>query len=413
MRIWLIKDGENLPLQENTRPMRTGMLAAELAARGHEVVWWSSGFSHQRKEYVRETDWSGEVAPNLTLRLLHAGRYTRNISLQRYRHHHRLAQRFRVAAERSVRPDLIVTAFPQIEISLRAVMYGAAHGVPVVVDVRDLWPDVHVDKSPRILRPLVRILTHSDRIRTRRLLREASAVVATSTGYLDWAQRHGKRANRHDRVIYPGYPPQPVRPAEIPPKLKALAERVADKTVFTFVGSFGHSYELGLICRVAAMAAAGTLKSVHFVLAGDGEQYADVAAAAQKLSNVTLTGWLDRDEINALLRLSHVGLAACASVRDTMPNKPFEYLSAGLPVLSSLEGEMAEIIARNRIGYSYPPGDAAALFSLVREMATNDSGRREMSDNSKRVFSDVFSSEKIIKTYADYLEQDAIHDSHH
>lgn len=406
MTIWLIKDGENLPLQHKTRPMRTGMLAAELARRGHAVVWWSSGFSHQRKEFVKTADWSGEVAPNLTLRLLHAGRYTRNISLQRYVHHYRLAQRFAAAAAQAPTPDLIVTAFPQIDISRQAVIYGATHGVPVVVDVRDLWPDVHVDKSPRLLRPLARLATHRDLKKTQRLLRDATAVVATSTGYLAWAQRHGKRQpSWRDRVVYPGYPPQDTRNSAVSPRLQDIINRVAGKTVFTFVGSFGHSYELDLICAVAAQASASKLDDVHFVLAGDGEQYAKVAAAAAQLRNVTLTGWLDREEIGAVLRMSHVGLVACSSVRDTMPNKPFEYMSAGLPIVSSLEGEMAEIIARYHIGFTYPAGDASALLHLVRNLTGDATLRKQMSDNSRRVFNDVFSSDRIIKDYADHLEK--------
>jgi hypothetical protein len=50
MRVWLITVGEPLPLDgPGERMLRTGILAAFLAARGHEVVWWSSSFDHVRK----------------------------------------------------------------------------------------------------------------------------------------------------------------------------------------------------------------------------------------------------------------------------------------------------------------------------------------------------------------------------
>ena len=55
MRIWLLKDGETSPLLESGRPMRMGVLASTLAARGHTVVWWSSTFP------IRENSCSVDV----------------------------------------------------------------------------------------------------------------------------------------------------------------------------------------------------------------------------------------------------------------------------------------------------------------------------------------------------------------
>jgi hypothetical protein len=94
MLIWLIKDGETLPVQPGARPMRTGMLANQLLEKGHSVVWWSSTFSHQRKTLLYERDTVLEVKPGFELNLIYAGRYPKNISLKRYFHHRTLARRF-------------------------------------------------------------------------------------------------------------------------------------------------------------------------------------------------------------------------------------------------------------------------------------------------------------------------------
>ena len=48
----LIQPGEPLPIEGPTRPWRTGLLAEELTRRGHEVLWWSSAFSHARKRFI-------------------------------------------------------------------------------------------------------------------------------------------------------------------------------------------------------------------------------------------------------------------------------------------------------------------------------------------------------------------------
>ena len=49
MDIWVIKDGEPLPIEPDARVLRTGLLAAELVRRGHTVTWWTSTFAHHRK----------------------------------------------------------------------------------------------------------------------------------------------------------------------------------------------------------------------------------------------------------------------------------------------------------------------------------------------------------------------------
>jgi glycosyltransferase involved in cell wall biosynthesis len=51
---------------------------------------------------------------------------------------------------------------------------------------------------------------------------------------------------------------------------------------------------------------------------------------------------------------------------QTVSYKLFDYLGAGLPIISSLDGEMADILEREGIGWNYPPEDARALGALVQ-----------------------------------------------
>ncbi len=58
----------------------------------------------------------------------------------------------------------------------------------------------------------------------------------------------------------------------------------------------------------------------------------------RRLPNMSFTGWLNQQEIEGLLRLAHVGLVPCMSVGGTVPNKVFDYLAAGLPIVLLAEG---------------------------------------------------------------------------
>ena len=58
--VWIVNPFDNLP-EEGAKPQRYSLLAAEIARRGHGVVWWSSSFSHSRK--ARRADTSGAALP--------------------------------------------------------------------------------------------------------------------------------------------------------------------------------------------------------------------------------------------------------------------------------------------------------------------------------------------------------------
>lgn len=389
--------------------MRTGMLASTLMNREHSVLWWSSTCSHQRKTLLYEHDVEVKIQPSFTVKLIHAGQYQHNISFQRYRHHRLLAKKFRAQANRLPTPAVIVCAFPPIELAYEAVAYAQAHRIPIIMDVRDLWPDIFVDKSPRLLRGVAKLMLQPAFWKTQCLLHNADSIVAVSQGYMAWAMTHAKRPRTNqDKVFYLGYDQHVGVNSGTKERLESFRRLVQDKVVFTFIGSFGHSYELRLLCDVAQLIAELGLSTIHFVLAGDGEQYHDIAYRAASLPNMSLLGWLNEPELRDLLALSHVGLSPCLHAAGSLPNKPFEYLSGGLPILSSLEGEMAHIIAANDIGFSYRRGDAKALYEHIIKLATDHALRERQACNALNLFLREFRGETIYEAYVDHVEQMAM-----
>ena len=405
VKIWLIKDGEYLPIQPNVRKMRMWMLADSLIEKGHSILWWASTFSHQRKFLLYNKDIEIPVKDRLKLKLLCAGKYRNNISFQRYLHHRLLARKFSLHAYSLPAPDVIVCAFPIIDLAYEVVRYANFHSIPVIIDIRDPWPDVFVDKSPRIIKNFIKVLVMPAYWKTRLLMRNANSLVAVSNGFLKWGLELAQRSRMHsDNCFYIGYPERTDVNCEYSARLQSLKTTIEGKTIFTFIGIFGSSYELQLICDVAEKLEKMGYHNVHFVLAGDGDQYDRITLRAKSLSNVTLLGWLDKNEIGDLLEISHVGLIPCRSIYDTMPNKPFEYFSAGIPVISSLKGEFEQFIAKNRVGYSYACGDTETLFAHVISLYENSPLRQMLAANAAKLFQNELRADVIYRSYADHVE---------
>jgi glycosyltransferase involved in cell wall biosynthesis len=413
MDVWLITVGEPLPLPGTSpRLMRTGVLADALAERGHRVTWWTSEVDHYRKERFPASPNGVWTKPNLQVVLLHGMLYRRNVSIARLVNHWQVARNFRLLAPGRGRPDVVLCSLPTVELSAEAVAYGRRVASPVLIDVRDLWPDVLLGVLPSRLRWFGRQALMPLYWKARRALRDASGIVAISEGYYQWARRLSKRpAGPLDAVIPLGYL-SPKGTTEVLDRCrKALAARGVDfhKRIAWFVGSFGRTYDLApVIATARALVAEGRQADILFVFSGAGEREAEWRRAADGLRNVVFTGWLGADEIAAMLKSAYVGLGAYApGAPQGLPNKLFEYLSAGLPVLSSLQGESADLLAEHQCGLTYQAGNEASLRAGLEQMLRDPAKHESMASNAARLFAERYSSTVVCEQLLALLQRAA------
>lgn len=403
MNIWLIQIGEPLPLDSGVRKMRTGLLADKLAERGHDVRWWASAFEHQRKIMVFDRDIEYPLRDGLALQILKGCGYRRNISLRRYLDHRIVAGKFGAHAVALPAPDVIVASMPDHHLAWEAVQYARKRGIPILVDVRDPWPDIFVDALPSgFFRALARGVLAGDFHKRAELLRGANGILAMSEGLLRWALGKVPRpACPWDRVFYMGYKNAPLEPST--PSPSWLPDKEDIKT-FVYVGTFGHSYDLGLIIEAAKVLLREGRQDVRFILAGTGEQETELRHRAAALPNVLLPGWISAGEIRALLRAAWAGVVPGPMVSGAFPNKVFEYLSAGLPVVSSLEGEMADIITERGLGLNYRAGDLAGFIGAVRTLLVDEPLRNVMAEKAATFFLQRGDADVIYDDYARHVE---------
>lgn len=406
MKVWSIHTGEPPPSYTGTRKLRGSLIVDALRARGHNVTWWSSSFFHSTKTRIAGGDHAETLSDGVECRLLEGVAYTRNISFQRFAHYKRLARAFTMKAAQERKPDLIVAAIPDYDTAAAAVEFGREHQVPVLIDIQDIWPETFLSRVPRLLRPVGRLMLAREFGKTRSLLSGATGIVACSAAYLDWGLRHAGRDRRaSDAVFYLGYPdPEPVDPIEVSESVRRLLDGIEPYTVLAFTGTFGQSYDIRGILRAARILQASH-PEIRFVIAGTGDQYEWARQQAADLRNVVLTGWLHRSDLAALLARAHAGLATYRSTApQSLPYKPFEYLAYGLPVVSSLKGEMAAIIGEHAVGKTYTPEDTGSLVDAIVSIVEPDT-RKRAAAAARRLFDFEFSAQVIYSAYATHIEQ--------
>ncbi len=408
MKTWLLTVGEPLPQFDGATPrlFRTGLLARVLTARGHEVTWWTSAFDHYAKRHRVSADtvtsWEGGE-----IRLLRSVGYRRNLSPRRFVEHAGVARKFLAQAMDLDPPDVVLASLPTIELAHAAVRFGAARGVPVVIDIRDLWPDAVFEVLPRGLRWMGRVALHGLTRRARASLRGCAGMVGVSDGYLRWGLEMAGRGPRGSDGVFPmGY----VRPAHTSDLREAASRLTAlgvdgGRKICWYVGSFGRTYDLSPVISAARTLQLGGREDVQFVICGDGELAPRWRRLAEGLGNVVFTGWIGAEEIAWLGRVAAVGLQPyAASAPQGLPNKLFEYMSTGIPVVSSLRGECEELLSQLGCGLTYEAGDEADFLLKLLSLLDDDTLRGAMGARARMAFDSRFDGNVVLDGLAAHLE---------
>lgn len=278
------------------------------------------------------------------------------------------------AALRIEAVDLVWGTTPPIFQALTAHWAARIKRVPFVLEVRDLWPYFAVE---------IGVLTHPLLIwlsewLERFLYRKATVVIVNSPGFVE----HVRARGAEKVFVVPNGADAGMIAADAEPaglrRTLGLGER---DLVVIYAGAHGMSNDLGVVLQ-AAERLSGT-EQIAFVLIGAGKDKPELEAQAKQrgLENVYFHPPVPKDEIAGYLVEGDAGLAVLKNIpayRLTYPNKVFDYMAAGLPVLCMIDGVIREVVEQAGAGVFVAPGDAGALAEQVRSWRSRQSGLDEM-----------------------------------
>jgi glycosyltransferase involved in cell wall biosynthesis len=392
------------------------MLANRLVERGNYVLRWTSTFDHLRKTFRFLESREVTLGSNLRYRFLHGPTsYAKDISPSHARHSREVAAQFDLYAPEEVFPDLILCSLHPVVLARSVSEYAHRHGIPLLLDVRDTWPDSLIKNLKFPWRQLAGWVLRKDRRRIQKIFHRADAITAISTECMRWSLGQADRkSNRWDRIFSfaTEEPPRDIFLDEEQKKQYLLRMAAPDvQHIVTCIGRVGSSFDFDLVVRLARRFLGEGRRDVHFVLAGEEPIRRKLQKKFPSLPNLTVTGWLDQQELYRLLAVTTVGLLPYKDIHcTTIRNKPLDFLSMGIPVLSSLHGELFFLMRQNNFGICFPPKDLCALHALLCRLLQSPRLRESMRENSLRVFREHFSADQVYGDFVAHLE--AFHGQH-
>lgn len=209
-------------------------------------------------------------------------------------------------------------------------------------------------------------------------------------------------ANRfpdHKTILLRNFPlPEDV----VAPDVRPYAERPDN---FTYIGG------LTKVRGTREMVAATHLvrkTSARLQLAGSFQQqdYQEVVAATDGWNRVDYHGWVGRRQITEILGNSRAGMVVLHDTPahvDSLPVKFFEYMAAGLPVISSDFPMLRDIITQNKCGLIVDPMDPTAIAGAMTRILSYPNEAEAMGRRGQRAVTKTYNwpteGQKLVRFY--------------
>ena len=412
LEVWLIKEGESaFPIgTDQKKLMRTGALAEYLSEQGHKVTWWTSDFVHAKKEYLFKEHKDVQINENERIVFLHSPVcYKRNVSVRRILYHIIIAKQFKRRICKEKKPDIIVCSYPTVQFAKAAVWYGKKYGVPVILDTRDEWPDIFERAVPKKLRPLMRLLLIPMKRETRRVYQKATSLSAVVPAGLEWALNYaGRKRTRYDRVIYLGAKEKQIDYENMQSHLSAWKQKgITENTwnICFFSTLSKTSLDLETVIK-AVERLSKEIKELRLIIGGAGDAFEELCQSTADIPAVVLPGWLEEEQMISLMSISKCGMLCYRNTpdfRDAFGNKATQYMSMGLPILTSTEGFAKSYLEKYNAGLAYKEGNVEDCINKISEMYKNPELLATMSQNSKNRFYEDFDYRIVNKQFEETL----------
>lgn len=292
-------------------------------------------------------------------------------------------------ALRVPRPDVVFASSTPITVALPGLAVSRFKRVPFVFEVQDLWPEAAIQMGA-IKRHGI-IATLAKRLE-RAAYRHAAAVVPVSPGMAEGVVAEGTSPAKIHMI--PNFSDlERFSPGR---KDASVSKRygLAGKFVVGYTGAIGPSNAVHeQVPEAARILKERGRDDIVFVIAGDGKSLPDLERLTSGLDNVKLLGRIPKTDVPALTRTADVLLTLFGDrpiLATNSPNKFFDALASGRPVIVNQPGWTRELVEDNGAGVYVPVGDGTALADAIVSLADHPSRRKAMGIAARALAEEAF-----------------------
>jgi len=386
---------------------RSYEFARYLVGRGHAVTMVTSGLSNREFPVCPGEPCCERELDGIRVVSVAGGYNDPNIGTslhgwQRMLKFYQFAQAASGAGKGLGRPDVVFATHTPLTVGLAGAALGRYFDVPFVFEVRDLWPEALVNVGALTNPAAVWWL----RRMARRIYHQADHIVALSPGMKDGVVRAGIAPEKVTVI------PNAGDLDLFRPGLDGSASRarlgLGDRFAAIYFGAMGLANGLDYVIDAARILAERGQDHIVLVLHGDGGKRAELEALTRQygLKNVVFSDLVpDKEEMARIVAACDVCLTIYRASREHTwsPNKMFDALAAGKPVLVNVPGWLGETVERNQCGRCLDADRPQALADTLQELSNQPELCRQMGRNARALAEREFDRRLLAKRLEEVL----------
>jgi glycosyltransferase involved in cell wall biosynthesis len=298
--------------------------------------------------------------------------------------------------------DLVFATSTPLTAAIPGIAARWFRGRPFVFEVRDLWPEL-----PRAMGMKNPILLGGMWILEGLAYRSSSACIGLAPGIVEGISR--RSAKGHPIALIPNgcdlelFHPGLRGHIDIPGI--APGDFVAG-----FTGAHGRANGLDSILDAAAVLKRRGMANIKILLVGDGSEKPRLQerAVSEGLGNVIFQPPMPKRKLAVLTASLGCGLMTLDNIpafyRGTSPNKFFDYIAAGIPVVNNYPGWLADMIEKNQFGVAVRPGSAELFADALANLASNSAAAENMGKSARKFAEHNFNREMLAAKFVQTIE---------
>ena len=313
-----------------------------------------------------------------------------------------------LAALRLPKPDVVVATSPQIFCGYVGVWYKRFRRVPLVVEIRDIWPESMEAVGAKIPRLAYKALEMVERA----MYRTADRIVTVGEGYKARLLEKGIKAEKMS-IVMNGTDLAVYKPL---PKNEELLKKYGldGKFVVSYIGTVGMACGLEVVLESAEKFSRAEVekgrRDVIFVIVGDGAYRVQLEEEAKRrgLKNVVFTGRQPKSSMPDWIASSDaslVHLKASGLFTTVMPSKIFESAGCKRPIIMGVDGYAKKLVLDAEAGLDMKPESAASLVECTSKLAADPELCKRLGENAYLNIAMVHNRDKQAEDYIQVLQE--------
>ncbi len=380
---------------EESDNIRISTIYQLLKEKGADVELITTDFNHR----IKQKHNPGQHPSDITF--LPVPPYKKNIDFRRLYSHVVFAVRLkRYLNKLSFRPATVYCLVPAVTAGLVCGNYCEKEKIPFIVDVIDLWPESFIILSR--YKKLLGFLTFPWKRIAEKVYRSADYLFAGSEEYARYSQKFNHKTKAVS--VYLGTDVEKCKALAASSNLKI--DKPSGQKWICFGGMLGNSYDIDIILESFKKLSNLNRYDVKLIFIGDGQEAGNILEFKKKYDlNIEVTGFLCyADYINYL---SYADVAINSFKKGTRVAYSYkfnDYLSAGIPVLNNVGGEMADLVSKYGFGLNFKHS-ADSLYKTMLTLFETPAGLPKMRKKATFVAATVLDKKTVYRKMLEKLMQ--------